>query len=60
VDGEGRARLRMASVGETSGDRVEVLAGLMAGDRVVADPPLGLEDGRPVRGASADAAGARP
>ncbi|MEZ5284262.1 MAG: efflux RND transporter periplasmic adaptor subunit [Vicinamibacterales bacterium] len=60
LDGEGRARLRMASVGETSGDRVEILAGLMAGDRVVADPPPGLEDGRPVRGASADAAGARP
>jgi RND family efflux transporter MFP subunit len=48
LDAGGAARLRMVSVGESSGDRVEVLAGVAAGDRVVVDPPQGLEDGQPI------------
>ena len=47
----GVARLRWLRIGrETSGD-VEVLAGLGAGDAVIADP-AGLEDGRAVKVAS--------
>ncbi len=52
VDASGAARLRMVSVGESAADRIEVLAGLQQGDRVVLNPPPSLEDGRPVRGAS--------
>lgn len=57
LDAEGRARLRMVSTGESSGDQMEVLAGLDDGDRVVLDPPATLEDGQAVRGASRGAAG---
>lgn len=58
IDAEGRARLRMVSTGESSGDQVEVLAGLADGDQVVLNPPDGLDDGRPVRGAEPGPAGA--
>lgn len=57
-DREGLARLRMVSVGETRGDAVEVLAGLVAGDAVVTMPPPGLGDGRPIRSGARPAAGA--
>jgi hypothetical protein len=35
---EGKPVLRQVRLGRVDGDRVEVLAGLMAGERVVADP----------------------
>lgn len=52
LDATGAARLRMVSVGESAADRVEVLAGLAAGDRVVVNPPARLEDGQPIAGAA--------
>lgn len=44
-----RAERRAARVGRTEGDKVEVTAGLAAGERVVLDGPPDLADGRPVR-----------
>jgi multidrug efflux system membrane fusion protein len=38
VSGEGRARLRQVRLGRELGDRVEILAGLAAGERVALDP----------------------
>ena len=38
VDAGGRAQLRQVRLGRVSGDRVEVLSGLAAGDRIAADP----------------------
>ena len=48
VDDNARARLRPVSPGPTVGDRVEILAGLSAGEVVVAAPAAGLRDGAPV------------
>ncbi len=45
VDDEVRARLRPVTPGPAVGDRAEVLAGLSAGDVVVASPPAALRDG---------------
>ena len=42
------ARLRAIRTGDTFGDRVEVLAGLSAGETVVVSPPLALADGNRV------------
>ena len=39
---------RAVKVGGTDGDRVEVLAALHAGDRVVVSPPAELTDGAKV------------
>ena len=50
LDRDGAARLRMVSAGESNGARVEILAGLQDGDRVVVGPPAGLQDGQPVAG----------
>jgi hypothetical protein len=44
---EGRARLRWVALGETAGGRVEIRAGVDAGERVALDP-AGLSDGVPV------------
>lgn len=44
----GRARLRLVTVGERSGDGVDVLSGLDEGDVVITAPPAGLRDGQPV------------
>lgn len=52
VDGRGTARLRMVTVGESSGEQVEALAGVSAGDRVVVQPPPGFADGQPITGAA--------
>lgn len=52
LDDAGAARLRMVSVGEAAADRLEILAGLSAGDRVVVSPPPSLEDGQPIAGAA--------
>lgn len=46
-----RVRLRPVSIGAASGDRVELLAGLRAGDRVVVSPDPSLGDGAAVAGA---------
>jgi RND family efflux transporter MFP subunit len=47
VAGEGnRAVLRLVKTGATRGDRVEILAGLDDGERVVVAPPVGLRDGQ--------------
>jgi RND family efflux transporter MFP subunit len=51
LDGAGAARLRMVSVGDAAADRIEVLAGLAAGDRVVVSPPANLKDGQRIAGA---------
>jgi RND family efflux transporter MFP subunit len=53
IDEAGAARLRMVSVGDAEADRVEILAGLSAGDRIVLNPPANLEDGQPITGAGA-------
>ncbi|MGE3188298.1 MAG: efflux RND transporter periplasmic adaptor subunit [Vicinamibacterales bacterium] len=55
VADDGAARLRLVSAGVASGGRVEILAGLAEGERVVTAPPPGLVDGTPLAGA-----GARP
>ena len=50
VDADGVARLRPISVGTVAADRVEVLAGVRDGDRVVTNPPVSLFDGTRVTG----------
>lgn len=45
VNEEGLARLRIVTLGEPFGDRVEVLSGLNAGDRIVAAPVDKVADG---------------
>jgi RND family efflux transporter MFP subunit len=45
VDAESVARLRAVMAGEAAADRVEVLAGLRAGEHVVIAPPVSLTDG---------------
>ena len=51
VDMDSRARLRPISIGSAAGDRVEVLAGLRAGDVIVSQPNPALVDGVAVTGA---------
>lgn len=51
ADADRRVHLRPVSTGATAGDRSEVLAGLLEGDRVVTSPPLTLGDGDVVAGA---------
>jgi len=50
VDRDGLARLRPVSPGATEGSRVEMLAGVQAGDDLVLDPTVSLTDGVRVRG----------
>lgn len=45
VDADGLARLRPVSIGAVAGDRLELLAGVHEGDRVVTNPPVTLLDG---------------
>ncbi len=45
VGAENRVNLRLVRLGAPAGDRVEVLAGLEPGDRVVLDAPAALRDG---------------
>lgn len=45
---DGVARLRLVRPGVVDGPRVEIVAGLEAGERVVAAPPPALRDGRAV------------
>lgn len=57
VDEKNVAHLRAVSTGDTTKDRIEVLAGLSDGERVVVAPPAALTDARPVR--MAESAGAQ-
>lgn len=41
-----RAQLRLVKSGATRGDRVEILAGLSAGERVIVAPPATLREGQ--------------
>jgi len=43
------ARVRTVAVGERSGDGAEIVKGLAAGEQVVVDHVLGLEEGQPLR-----------
>lgn len=46
---EGRARLRMVTLGEAQGDLVEIRSGLSDGERVIVAPPEALRDGARVQ-----------
>ena len=46
---DGRVERRAISVGAASGDQVEVLSGVSAGDRIVVDGPPTLKDGDKVK-----------
>ena len=48
VDSDNRARLRLVNASEPADGRVEIRAGLQAGERVVLAPPPALADGSPV------------
>jgi RND family efflux transporter MFP subunit len=48
VDERNRTALRLVKTGAIRGDRVEIVSGLDAGDRVVIAPPAALRDGQPV------------
>ncbi|HVS53073.1 MAG TPA: efflux RND transporter periplasmic adaptor subunit [Opitutaceae bacterium] len=48
ADAGNRARLRLVRTGAARDGEVEILAGLDAGERVVADPPATLRDGDPL------------
>lgn len=45
---DGRAQLRLVKTGAMRGDRIELLAGVAAGESVVVAPPGTLRDGAPV------------
>ena len=45
---EGRAVLRLVKTGRAEADRIEILAGLQAGETVVVAPPAALRDGQSV------------
>lgn len=47
LDGSGRAMLRQVRLGRPLGDRVEILAGLAAGEQVVVDPLAAARRSRP-------------
>ena len=44
----GRARSNLVSLGDARDGRVEILSGLDARERIVANPPATLTDGAPV------------
>lgn len=45
---DGRAVLRLVKIGAQTGEQVEVLSGLMPGDRLITEHPADLRDGQPV------------
>ena len=57
VDADHRARLRLVNASEALDGRVEIRAGLVAGERVVVAPPPALVDGSPVFAAPGAGAG---
>jgi hypothetical protein len=56
VEADGVARMRLVHQGRTRDGLVEILAGLVDGERVVLNPPADLMDGRPISVSAADAA----
>jgi len=54
VDADGVARLRLLSPGREGNGRIEVLAGLNQGDRVVLAPSDAIADGTPITGAATE------
>ena len=50
VDADGVARLRPVTTGTVAADRVEILAGVREGDRIVVNPPASLSDGVRING----------
>jgi len=58
VTGEGLARLRAVSIGQTAGDLAEIIAGVSPGDAIVVNPPAAMTDGVRVRNAPQARAGA--
>ena len=44
----GRAVLRLVKTGRITGDRLEILSGLNAGEQIVLAPPAALRDGQAV------------
>ena len=50
VNAKSRATLQPVSPGAEAGDRIEILAGVREGDRVITNPPAMLSDGAPVTG----------
>lgn len=48
ITADNLAGLRLVKTGATTGDRIEILSGLNAGERIVATPPAGLCDGQPL------------
>ncbi|WP_321964846.1 efflux RND transporter periplasmic adaptor subunit [Paraburkholderia sp. J7] len=59
VDAHQHVQLRDVTIGTDLGTRVEITAGLHAGERVIDNPPDSLASGDRVRLASANAAGAQ-
>ncbi|HEY5609580.1 MAG TPA: efflux RND transporter periplasmic adaptor subunit, partial [Thermoanaerobaculia bacterium] len=59
VDGENVARLRLITISEVLGDRVEVLSGLDQGERIVSRATNDLRDGTLVRAVLSVAGGSR-
>jgi multidrug efflux pump subunit AcrA (membrane-fusion protein) len=59
VDADNHARLRLVNAAEAADGRVEIRAGVRAGERVVLSPPPALVDGSPVVVAPASAGAGR-
>jgi RND family efflux transporter MFP subunit len=57
VDADNRARLRLVNASAATDGRVEIRAGLVAGERVVVAPPPALVDGSTVSGGPGAGAG---
>jgi hypothetical protein len=55
---DGVARMRLVQTGATEQGRVEILAGLDAGETVVISPPPALVDGQAVKATGTGAVGA--
>ena len=52
--------MRLVHQGQTRNGQVEILAGLVEGDRVVLNPPADLTDGRAISATAAEAARRNP
>jgi multidrug efflux pump subunit AcrA (membrane-fusion protein) len=45
VDDRGRSSMRVVRLGSRQGDKIVVLSGLSAGDRIIDSPPAGASSG---------------